>query len=109
MAQFVLGKPVRSIETCRCPAYPFPHRFSSGACSGAQEICTGCGNACHEVVVDFGIGPYEYAGASGVHVDKHQVSDCCEVDVYKIAEEHPLWTHEEVMRQLKQRKTHAKA
>ena len=97
-------------ETCRCPAYPFPHRFSGGVCSGAQEICSGCANACHEVKVDFGIGPYDYGGAPGVHVDIHLASDCCEVDVYKIAEERPLYTHEEVMRLLTIRKgnNHAK-
>lgn len=73
-------------ETCRCPAYPFPHRHGGGKCSGAQEICMGCGDACREVREDFGIGPYEYAGARGVHHDYHWVSDCCEADVYKISE-----------------------
>ena len=95
-------------ETCYCPAYSFPHRFGGGACSGAQEICTACGNACQEVKVDFGIGPYEYGSICSVHVDIHMASDCCESEVYKIAESRPLYTHEEVMRKLQERKTHGK-
>ena len=86
-------KPVRSTETCRCPAYTFPHRFGGGTCSGAQVICSSCANECREVKVDFGVGPYEYGSDHGVHTDIHMASDCCEVDVYKISEDgSPTWS-----------------
>jgi hypothetical protein len=33
------AKPKRRRQcTCRCPAYPFPHRIFSGHCEGPREI-----------------------------------------------------------------------
>lgn len=46
-----------------------------------MTICTECNEPCHVVVVDFGIGPYEFWGQKCNHVDKHEVSDCCEAEV----------------------------
>lgn len=74
-------------EPCRCPAYPFPHRRSGGACSGHSTVCKSCGEACTPKREDFGIGPYEYAGAPGTHHDWATVSDCCEAEVYDYHED----------------------
>jgi hypothetical protein len=67
---------------CNCPAYPFPHRWGGGKCSGNRYVCTSCAQECYVKREDFGIGPYEYAGAPGVHHCYADVSDCCEADVY---------------------------
>lgn len=45
-----------------------------------QHWCTECGEECHEEVTDEGIGPYEFWGARGCHVDKRVVSSCCEAE-----------------------------
>lgn len=42
--------------------------------------CTECKQSCTEVIIDEGIGPYEFWGARGVHVDKRVVSSCCEAE-----------------------------
>lgn len=70
--------------TCHCPAYSFPHRHGSGKCSGAYAICTSCGEACEEVPVDFGYGPYEYGSERGIHTDVQLFSKCCEAEIYKV-------------------------
>lgn len=42
-------------------------------------ICPGCGVADPDIVlVDFGIGSYEFWGAPGYHTDEHLVTRCCE-------------------------------
>jgi hypothetical protein len=40
--------------------------------------CPGCGEECTGTWVDFGIGGYEYWGATGVDVQMAYVSTCCE-------------------------------
>lgn len=40
-------------------------------------ICDDCGEECTATVQDFGIGPYEFWGARGVHEDWHAASPCC--------------------------------
>ena len=40
--------------------------------------CSECGKACKEVKRDFGIGAYEYWGATGSHHVWHWVSECCD-------------------------------
>lgn len=42
--------------------------------------CSECGLECTVIEVDFGIGAYEYWGATGVDVQIAEVSDCCEAD-----------------------------
>jgi len=44
-------------------------------------ICDCCGEACSAVPVDVGIGPYEYWGARGNHVDIQLLSPCCDAEV----------------------------
>jgi len=44
-------------------------------------ICEECGGECTAVEKDFGIGPYEFWGDRGVHVDMRLVSPCCEANV----------------------------
>ena len=71
-------------QVCRCNAYKFPHRLGSGKCSNTSTygpFCSACGNSCTPTMVDFGIGHYEYWGATGVHRDIQEVSDCCESGV----------------------------
>lgn len=46
-----------------------------------EYICEACGQPCQPIVVDFGIGAYEYWGARGNHRDEHEVSNCCEAEL----------------------------
>lgn len=41
--------------------------------------CTECGQQCNVMVIDFGIGAYEYWGATGIDSQPGAVSGCCEV------------------------------
>lgn len=71
-------------QVCRCGAYKFPHRLGSGKCTNTSmfgPFCSACGNSCTAVMVDFGIGHYEYWGSTGIHKDIREVSDCCESSV----------------------------
>ena len=43
--------------------------------------CTACKEHCEVVVVDFGIGPFEFWGATGVDSRPDVVSNCCEAPV----------------------------
>jgi hypothetical protein len=43
--------------------------------------CSHCGEHCTVIGVDDGIGPYEFWGQKGRHVDIVQVSNCCEAKV----------------------------
>ena len=43
--------------------------------------CPSCGEECRGIWVDFGIGAYEYWGATGVDSRLVFVSDCCEVEL----------------------------
>lgn len=45
------------------------------------EICSACGEPCKGIVMDFGIGPYEYWGQRGFDSNPRYVSNCCEADV----------------------------
>jgi hypothetical protein len=79
-----LPKSSQPDQVCRCNAYKFPHRLGSGKCSNTSTygpFCSACGNSCTPIMVDFGIGYYEYWGATGVHRDIQEVSDCCESGV----------------------------
>ena len=44
-----------------------------------MTICQGCGEPCEIVSVDYGIGAYEYWGASGYDSRIELVSNCCEM------------------------------
>lgn len=46
-----------------------------------KYICTECGCPCDGAVVDFGIGPYEFWGRTGVDTQSAFVSVCCEADM----------------------------
>lgn len=46
-----------------------------------STVCTGCGEGCTVVEVDFGVGHYEYWGAPGFHRDVQRVSNCCEAPI----------------------------
>jgi len=43
-------------------------------------ICTRCGQPCTVVVIDFGIGEYEYGSVKGFDSRPAAVSNCCEVE-----------------------------
>lgn len=45
---------------------------------GDFGICSGCGDPCVAILVDRGIGPYEFAGARGYDSRPAVVSKCCE-------------------------------
>ena len=45
-------------------------------------ICSDCKEPCEVVILDFGIGSYEYFGALGNDVKLDAVSNCCEAPVY---------------------------
>lgn len=45
-------------------------------------ICSSCKEPCEVIVVDFGIGHYEYWGFPGYDQQIEVVSNCCEAPVY---------------------------
>lgn len=45
-----------------------------------KGICANCGFECEVIVIDVGIGAYEYWGAREVDSRLEVVSDCCEDD-----------------------------
>jgi hypothetical protein len=59
--------------------------------------CSCCLQPCEIVARDFGIGPYEYAGAPGCHTDWQEVSKCCEATVLE-REPHRVDETEESMK-----------
>lgn len=74
-----------SFSPCRCAAYKFPHRPSSGKCETGtwghyDGYCTGCGKACQEVTNDEGFG-YEFGSIVGFHSLPVKESDCCMMQV----------------------------
>ncbi len=75
-------------QTCRCKAYPFPHRAGSGVCRGDEPgpFCGSCGEPCEAETADFGVGEYEFWGFRGVDRNVQTVSSCCEADLYSDAE-----------------------
>jgi hypothetical protein len=48
-----------------------------------EGICSFCKKPCFVNIVDFGIGQYEYWGASGVDTQLAVVSTCCEAPVFE--------------------------
>ena len=46
-------------------------------------FCSSCHRKCNVIIVDEGIGPYEFWGDSGVHHDYRAVSSCCEADAWE--------------------------
>lgn len=50
--------------------------------SDGYYYCEDCQQRCSPGVRDYGIGHYEYWGATGVDVQLALVSDCCEQSVY---------------------------
>lgn len=48
--------------------------------------CSCCGESCEVVRIDIGLGHTEYWGASSVHEEWVEVSDCCEEDTYEVDE-----------------------
>ena len=71
----------RSIQTCYCPAYLFPHREGGGKCSGSGSFCCTCGADDEGHEVDFGIGSYECHGYRGIDKQLALVSHCCEASI----------------------------
>jgi hypothetical protein len=47
-----------------------------------KYYCGECGKECDWVQRDFGIGGYEFWGASGFHSNIQTVSKCCDGDIY---------------------------
>lgn len=43
--------------------------------------CSECRQLCHDVERDFGVGTYEYWGATGVDSRVARVSECCDGDL----------------------------
>ena len=45
-------------------------------------ICSDCKEPCEVIIVDSGIGAYEYWGARGIDVQLEAVSNCCDAPAY---------------------------
>ncbi len=75
-------------QTCRCKAYPFPHRAGSGVCRGDEPgpFCGSCGEPCEANFVDNGIGWTEYWGSKSFHSQIDIESSCCGAEVFSDAE-----------------------
>ena len=63
---------------------------------GKYYTCSECRELCDDVERDFGIGAYEYWGATGTNSNMQRVSACCDGDLLTpeefeelIAEEQP--------------------
>lgn len=67
--------------------YPFNDEHDDDPDAGEEGICTDCGEPCHAVRIDVGIGPYEYWGATGVHHDWRWLSPCCEAEMAPASDE----------------------
>lgn len=59
--------------------YP-PDGLPSYAWDGLTR-CAACLEECRAIEVDFGIGAWEYWGATGWDSQIHTVSNCCEADL----------------------------
>ena len=79
-----------SAITCRCKAYPFPHRYGSGDClaEAPGPFCEDCGQPCSSVPLD---NSFSYSGThcTGGHSGTHRPagygspsSDCCGAEVF---------------------------
>lgn len=75
--------------TCNCAAESTPHQWGSGQCRGGYKlvdtpfVCSCCGAPVRGKVIDLGIGPYEFWGATGVHHEYTVSSECCEEAVWR--------------------------
>jgi hypothetical protein len=78
---------MREQTNCTCKGYSFIHRSGGGKCLGKEggPFCGSCGEPASPKSMDFGIGHYEYCGATGVHSDVQVVSSCCEADLFEDA------------------------
>lgn len=84
----ILRFPKPKQRPCRCVAYSFPHRAGSGKCEADKgPVCSACGELCHAIQCDFGIGWYEYGSQRAYHKDFHTVSSCCESEFYDYSEQ----------------------
>lgn len=52
-----------------------------------KGICVSCSERCVAQWTDFGIGPYEFWGAKGVHHEWAWASPCCEAPVEEVFED----------------------
>lgn len=43
--------------------------------------CSHCKQECTIIGIDEGVGPYEFQGQRGTHIDIRAASDCCESEV----------------------------
>ena len=73
---------------CICKGLGHPHEQFAPGCLADKDgpFCEECGQPCETHVVDFGIGHYEYWGATGTDTNKQLVSKCCDGDLYKDCE-----------------------
>ena len=46
-------------------------------------FCGECKKECSPIIVDFGIGPYEFWGGKFVDTNEQIVSDCCEAEIFE--------------------------
>jgi hypothetical protein len=53
----------------------------------SDGFCSECRKPCVKIRRDYGIGSYEYWGATGVHHNWQTVSECCEEDVLEEIED----------------------
>lgn len=58
--------------------------------------CTECKKQCKGIVVDFGIGSYEYWGQRCVDTNKQLVSECCEAEVSTTEAGHSIYSYEDM-------------
>ena len=45
-----------------------------------MKICSCCGDEAEPVMINCGVGPYEYWGMRGVDVNMQELSQCCEAE-----------------------------
>ena len=69
----------KRLETpCRCPAYKFPHRRTSGKCSGTHQFCSACESEASGTWIDFGYGEVPWGSTTATDTNRCFVSECCE-------------------------------
>lgn len=76
------------MNTCYCPAFKFPHRHGSGACTGPGEgdlFCAACGEPCRELTTAIPRNLRYTPGATN-HPDwpDSQGSNCCGASVIRM-------------------------